>query len=523
MPVDRIPLEKLDLRQWDLPQDLRSGILLLMNRLEELNLQNQRLAAEIHRLGANQILEQLREEIQELKVQRDLLKAEVERLRRLLGAKAKTKDAKTPTFTENYSLAGHEAKRRNPRKRRKKSSGRRPARDKEEQVTQEFDVYWDSVDQDACVPRAQQCAGRMIDGKAVYVRYTLFDLPDSKELPLPPGLRNRKSEYGIEIIVTLAYLHYWIGLSIDNAGAVMNFFTELNLSKSQADSLLGQLGKDWEKDYEAIAELIALQLIVYVDETGWKVGKRSCYTWAFSCAEYVLFRCGVGRGKDQAQAVLGKRFAGIGVTDNYAVYKNLFDEHQLCWAHFLRKAIKLALQHPDELQYSQFLDELYDIYRRAVAYQKDRRLSVGRSGKVKELCEAVVALCSQAGQPMDEAASEDEATWIRLQNELIENLECLFVFVEHPEVERTNNRSERNVRREAEIRKGGRTSKTNRGARRRSIFMTMFASLRTRIECFTLANVLAEITRWIANGRSIFREELDEIHAHAHKARAAPT
>ena len=51
----------------------------------------------------------------------------------------------------------------------------------------------------------------------------------------------------------------------------------------------------------------------------------------------------------------------------------------------------------------------------------------------------------------------------------------------------------------------------------------MFASLRTRIECFTLANVLAEITRWIANGRSVFREELDEIHANAHKARAAPT
>ncbi len=43
MPVDRIPLEELDLRQWDLPQDLRSGIQQLMNRLEELNLENQRL------------------------------------------------------------------------------------------------------------------------------------------------------------------------------------------------------------------------------------------------------------------------------------------------------------------------------------------------------------------------------------------------------------------------------------------------------------------------------------------------
>jgi hypothetical protein len=33
----------------------------------------------------------------------------------------------------------------------------------------------------------------------------------------------------------------------------------------------------------------------------------------------------------------------------------------------------------------------------------------------------------------------------------------------------TNNRSERNLRREAEVRKGGRTSKTQSGAQRRSI------------------------------------------------------
>jgi hypothetical protein len=62
----------------------------------------------------------------------------------------------------------------------------------------------------------------------------------------------------------------------------------------------------------------------------------------------------------------------------------------------------------------------------------------------------------------------------------------LFVFVEHPEVEPTNNCSERNVRREAEIRKGGRTSKTPAGAKRRGVIMTVLASLRTRFARFTL-------------------------------------
>ncbi len=98
-----------------------------------------------------------------------------------------------------------------------------------------------------------------------------------------------------------------------------------------------------------------------------------------------------------------------------------------------------------------------------------------------------------------------------LQNELCSNLDCLFVFVKPPEVEPTNNRSERNVRREAEIRKGGRTSKTPSGARRRSIIMTVLASLQTRFTLFTLATLLDEVKRWMQQRRSTFQAELDAL------------
>ena len=109
----------------------------------------------------------------------------------------------------------------------------------------------------------------------------------------------------------------------------MEFFTGLKLPKSQANSLLNQLSNDWNEQYDTIAELIALQMIVYIDETGWKVGKKSCYTWVFSTGMHVLFRCGVTRKKSEATAVLGEFFNGIGVTDDYAAYKSLFSQHQL--------------------------------------------------------------------------------------------------------------------------------------------------------------------------------------------------
>ena len=297
---------------------------------------------------------------------------------------------------------------------------------------------------------------------------------------------------------------------------VLCFFTGLELSKSQADSLLSQLSQDWSEQYDSIAELLALQLVIYIDETGWKVGKRACYTWAFSTAMYVLFRCGVGRGKAEAQTIVGESFSGIGVSDNYGAYKTLFTQHQLCWAHLLRKAIKLMLQHPDNTEYAEFFQSLYEIYQQAVRWQRDGRLSRGRKQKVEQLQQQILELCSLADQTVDsEHTPTEQRTFIQLQKELVNGIKSLFVFVEHPDVEPTNNRSERNVRREAEIRKSGRTSKSDMGAKRRSIIMTVLATLDTRFERFTLDRLVNEVMQWIEQGRSLFEIELDNIH-HAH-------
>lgn len=436
------------------------------------------------------------------------LKAEIEELKKLLEGKAESKAAKKPKFTENYSLDKNKPR----KKRRKKSTGRRSQQSKFDMIKENYDIHWEDANPDECVLHRTQFARRIIDGKALYIGYNIYDLPNSKELPLPSGLRNSRSEYGIEIILVLAFLHYFVGVSIDKARDIMQFFLGLELSKSQADSLLSQLATDWNEQYDMITELIALSLVVYIDETGWKVGKKSCYTWAFSTAMHVLFSCGVGRSKTEAEKVLGPLFAGIGVTDDYCAYKKLFTAHQLCWAHLIRKAIKLALQHPDEKQYATFLDDLYRIYQEAVRSQKDGRLSTGRTQKSLELQEAIRSLCTRHGELFDEKVIPDhEATFIRLQNELANQVDCLFVFVEHPQVEPTNNRSERNVRSEAEIRKGGRTSKTAKGAKRRSVIMTVLMSLRTRFTKFTLNSLLTEVEQWVEQGYSIFEKELADL------------
>jgi len=220
------------------------------------------------------------------------------------------------------------------------------------------------------------------------------------------------------------------------------------------------------------------------------------------------------------------------VTDDYAAYKDMFGEHQLCWAHLIRKMIKLMLQNPDEPLYVEFLDSLCLIYNDAKRLRDQVADSVQgdplndsaqRQAVIQKLQDRIEALCNRRQEtiltataaaklePAVEPTPLPEKTFILLQRELADNLECLFVFIENPEVEPTNNRSERNARREAEIRKGARTSKTASGAKRRSKIVTVLASLQTRIADFTLANVLAEVDRWLDTGRSLFQLELEAI------------
>jgi hypothetical protein len=459
--------------------------------------------------------EQLRQrdaKIDELERRNKELVRELRELKKLLSERAQSKESKPPQEASNYSVARHEQKQRKKRPRHK-SSGRKPKEAKRDQAVETYDLYWHGGNRNKCVLRREQFVWRLIDGQAKYLHYRIFDLPDSTELPPVEGVRHAKCEYGLEILITLAYLVYWTGVSIDKAREILRFFTGLELSKSQADSLLSQLADDWQIEYEAIGELIAAAAVLYIDETGWKVGRRSCYTWIFSTLSTVLFKCGVGRGKVVLTDVLGDQFAGIGVTDDYSAYQSQFSEHQLCWAHFLRKAIALSLRHPDNRQYQGFVKSLFAIYYDAVRQSRDRRLSTGRPARIRQLQARIRRICRRYGEALPKTAAADEGKFVLLQNELVNQVEKLFVFVLHPEVEATNNRSERQARGEAMARKATRTSKSESGARRRGVIMSVLASLSKRLEQFTLGNVLSETGRWFDAGLSVFREELVAIQA----------
>jgi uncharacterized coiled-coil protein SlyX len=453
------------------------------------------------------------------KLQQTIRRLEADK-RRLTQRLAQYEPEATPavanpsTPNASYSVDA-ENQRRGGRRRRKKSPGRTPTELKFAEAEHLENIYPDGVRHADCQLVRERAVWRLIEGKAVRVGYRIFAGSDGKE-PRIPGVTPR-CEYGLEILVVLAFLVYLIGISLDKACEVLEFFCQLPLSKSQADALLRQLANHWEDEYDTLCALIAHAAIVYMDETGWKVGNEKCSLWAFASKLHRVFLFGCHKDDTTLDAMLPPDvFEGIGVSDDAGVYQNRFTQAQKCWAHLLRKAIKLALMYPSESKYQRFLDGLLEIYRAGKRSAADGRL--GEAGRKHRVAELEGQLCELLlPHPLETTAEmpPHERDFTNLVNELgrLVMAEELFTFVLEPAVEATNNLSERNLRSPAQDRQAGRTNKTAKGAHRRSVIVSVLQSLRANLANFNLAAVLEETGRWTKEGLSLFAEQWQSLHA----------
>jgi transposase len=434
--------------------------------------------------------------------------------------------SQTPTTgtTEPFSLNAEEqrqqkrAKKKRSAKKKANRKGRLTTAEKIERAERRESVFPDGVPPQDCKLSHTRVVWRLENGQAVLVAYDVYRGP-KKQYGKIPGVLGR-SEFAIEIVLAIAFLVYVVGLSFDKVCLLLQFFQKLDLSKSQAEATLKQLTRHWEKEFDHLCTLLAYSAIVQADETRWSINS----VWAFLSEKVRLLFFGVHKDAATLQHILDPAtFEGIMVSDNAAVYSN-FSTAQKCWAHLLRKAIKLTLLEPTNEEYRDFTDQLLAIYQRACRLQRDRRYGkAGREDKVLELVDALIDLCEpmwQADLPPSEGLAND---YRKLCNELMKLLlaDELFTFVtaepvtqpngEEMAVPGTNNECERTLRVVAAARKTGRTSKTPSGARRRTVIVSVLESLRVHVVEFTLESVIAEVSGWLEKGQSCFSCMVEQL------------
>jgi len=462
-------------------------------------------------------VEQLKDDVRQGRIPVDRLIDVIEALqRRIEELERQLGKSGSPKLAAPFSMRAEEKRQESRgKKRRKRKTGSRGGRnstaEKVAQAERTEKAFPKGVPEADCWLSHTRPVWRLEKGRAVLVAYEVYRGPNSQYGQVP-GVFGR-SEFGVEIVLAIAYQVYLVGLSFDKVCLLMNFFQDLKLQKSQAEALMKRLAQRWEEEFDLLCMLLANSLVVHTDETGWSINS----VWAFLSEQARVIFFGVHKdGKTLEQILDPAMFAGLLISDDAAVYGH-FTQAQKCWAHLLRKAIKLTLLEPANVEYRQFTDRLLEIYRAACRIQQDRRLSAaGRESKVAVLDDEVFDLCVAtwaAELPPGEGPADD---YRLLCNELMRlNLAAeLFAFVtaapvrkpngETMAVSGTNNEAERTLRSPAQARDTGRTNKTPFGARRQTVIVSVLESLRQYLSTFTLSSVIQEVTRWLATGRSCF-------------------
>jgi hypothetical protein len=476
-------------------------------------------------------VQRLKEDVREGRIDADRLvdlvvtlqRALQEARRRIEELEKKLGGAATVKVGEPFSLRAEE--RRQEARGKKQRQRNRPLRcgrittaDKIARAERTEKVFPAGVAQRDCNLSHTRPVWRLENGQAVRVAYEIYRGPQSRFGRIP-GVLGR-SEFGTEIVVAIAYQVYIVGLSFDKVCLLLNFFQNLRLRKSQVDALLNQLSRHWESEFDGLCTLLANSAVVHTDETSWSLHS----VWAFLSEKVRVLFFGVHKDADTLRQILDPAtFAGIVVSDDAAVYAN-FTRSQKCWAHLLRKAIKLTLLEPANGEYRRFADRLLEIYRAACRTQRDGRFSdAGRAQKVADLDDEILELCAAMWIAELPPLAGPDDDYRLLANELMRLMlaQQLFTFVTAAPVKLpngaaapvagTNNEAERTLRSAAQARKTGRTSKTIRGARRQTILVSVLESVRRQLATFTLSSVIDEIRHWSEAGRSCFSTLLAKL------------
>jgi transposase len=284
-----------------------------------------------------------------------------------------------------------------------------------------------------------------------------------------------KSTLGIQLLVQTAYLHFYLGLPLQQIVAYLNACLHFRVSPgglAQAWQRLSQILLPW---YEHLGMLARVSKVLHIDETGWRVLGKAYWLWCFTSQEVkiVYYLISPSRASPVLKEVLGEFFKGILVCDFFGAYNRIGAFlKQRCLLHLLRDIIRTSVSHktPEWMAFSQRLKRLI---------KDGLRLSLCR---LKLSHEVYARRCGIIYHRLEEliAQSYNDPHCKRFIKRLKRHKSELFIFLEHPEVPADNNHAERMIRPAVIARKNSYCNRSERGAATQSILMSIFRTLHLR-------------------------------------------
>lgn len=286
---------------------------------------------------------------------------------------------------------------------------------------------------------------------------------------------------GNEVKDLVAYMTTIQRLSFDQIIEDLNNRYKFKISSGEIAKILHKKSIFHTPDYEKIKNHIQNQSVIHFDETSDKVRDgilSKSYIWIMQGlnAPEVYFKFGQSRGGGVAKEIYGNSNA-CGVSDDYGVYKNMFEVHQLCWAHLHRKLRDLANSTKLKDNISKICKEAFDI--ESNIYRKVRELA-NRYDLTKNQRSYWYRILKKKLQKLTISNTFDPKKLKTYRETLSKNIDKYLTCVKYPGIPSDNNQAERSLRHVVLRRKNSFGSITNKGSDSISVLMSVFLTIRNR-------------------------------------------
>jgi transposase len=259
--------------------------------------------------------------------------------------------------------------------------------------------------------------------------------------PLPLSVQ-RGGLVGPNLTALIAFMKGCCHASFSTTRKFLRDVVGVKISRGMLSKTIGKVSQALEGPYEELAELLPLEAVLNIDETGHKDNGQRWWTWCLRAELYTVYKIDARRSADVLLEMLGADFAGVIGCDYFSAYrrymKGMSVEVQFCLAHLIRD-VKFLTTLPDasERAYGERLREaLKHLF--AVIHRHET-MSAAAFKRELQAARALVLYRGLNDVPSTRCAQN-------MARRLRKHGESYFTFVTTPGVEPTNNLAEQAIR-----------------------------------------------------------------------------
>jgi hypothetical protein len=286
------------------------------------------------------------------------------------------------------------------------------------------------------------------------------------EKKVPNALPN--CPFDLNIMLLIMYLKLGLRLSCSKVCEYFLTLHGLKICPATVINTLKRLSKEFGDYYAHLEKLVKLARVKHTDSTSWRVKGNNYFLWVFIAYGVVLYKiCKRNNSKSPITVFGTKQKGNTLVIDRFSALRALAKKAkfilQYCWSHITSDSKILAKNFGGEGKYVH--KKLKEIY----ALAKDLNHQ-GTPEQVEQLKGEIFQLTLRHYK---------HSTVRKFVNNLYyRDIRCLFVFVTDPDVDGTNNISERELRELVIQRLITHGSGSPRGAHAMAILMSVIQTLR---------------------------------------------